>query len=56
MNLNEIEGDFSISKLDEAAMPEFPGKFVSYTRTENELSLVCETLYAPSNCLKQDSG
>ncbi len=56
MNLKIIEGSFSICRLKfDSHLPEwiFLSSFYSITKTSDELSVVCESIYIPKDVLAE---
>lgn len=56
MKLKVIPGDYALCKLKNAEDAVFRGPFVSLTRTEDEISLVCRKEDAPQDCAAREDG
>ena len=56
MELEKIEHVFSICLLESAEQIDLTREFVFLQKTPDELSLVCESSYAPSDAIKVDAG
>lgn len=56
MELKIIENDFSICKLNDLAEVDFNAEYCFLAKTDEELSLVCQTNSVPSNAVKCDDG
>lgn len=48
--------DLTVCRLDSAKGVELAGRFVSLTRTDKEISLVCESAYAPLDANAVEPG
>jgi len=56
MKLQKIESDFSVCKIDHIDQVDFTREFVFLSKTSDEISLVCETKYVPSNVIVAEPG
>ena len=56
MELQRLDYDFSICKISNVDNVDFSREFVFLSKTNDEISLVCETSHIPSNTIISDSG
>lgn len=56
MQIKRIHADFSICKISDASMIDFDTDYCFVGRTDEELSLVCESGRVPRNALVRDDG
>lgn len=56
MELQKIECDFTICKIDKVESIDFMREFVFISKTDDEISLVCESAYVPNNATASESG
>ena len=56
MKLKFFDYDFTVCKLTEGAELKPRGEFYFTGRTDEEISLVCETRYVPENTLEREDG
>ena len=56
MNLKCLPQAFSVCKVKNLAQANLTREFVFFARTDEELSLVCETKYAPADALAREDG
>lgn len=56
LEIQLMDGDFSVCKLAENEMPDFRVPFCFYAATDAERSLVCRTALVPSTCLAREDG
>ena len=56
MELQKIECDFTICKIDNVGQADFTGKFVFLSKTDDEISLVCESGYVPPTATELEAG
>ena len=56
MELQIIGGDFSVCKVADCAQVDFTRAFVFVAKTDEEVSLVCETACVPPNALAHEAG
>lgn len=56
MNIQILDCDFSVCKVRDFSQVDWNGGYCFLGRTEEENSLVCETVRAPSNTLEREDG
>jgi len=56
MELELIKGDFSVNKIDSIDLIDFSYEYVFVLKTPDEITLVCETAYAPPNARASEPG
>ena len=56
MELNIINGDFSICKVEDLSQIDFLQEFYFISKTDEEISLVCNTNAVPKNTIECDDG
>ena len=56
MELKIINQDFSICKVEDLSQIDYSDKFCFVSKTDEELSLVCETNLVPQNTIECDHG
>lgn len=56
MKLQQIEGSFSIMKVPSLEGVDFTKNHVFIAKTEDEISVVCETSHAPKNAIHREDG
>lgn len=56
MNIEKIDIQFSICKVEDITGINFNDEFYFLGKTDEEISLVCQTKYVPKNCTEEDSG
>lgn len=56
MELKAIDRDFSVCQVKDLSGVDFQSEFVFAGKTDEELSLVCETTRAPRDCVSRDDG
>lgn len=56
MELKKIDKDFSVCKIKDLSQVNLKDKFYFIGRTDEELSLVCETGSAPAGTLEREDG
>ena len=56
MELKIIENDFSICQVRDLTKVNYNDKYLFLSKTDEELSLVCQTSSVPSNAVKCDDG
>ena len=54
MELQKIKGDFTVCKVDHIGQIDFTREFVFLSKTDDEISLVCESNYTPSNVIESE--
>ena len=48
IEIRKLDGEFSICKIDNVEQVDFSREFVFLSKTDDEISLVCESAYIPS--------
>ena len=56
MKLQKLKYDFSICKVAGLEEIDFAHKFCFVSRTDDEISVVCKTKYAPANTIGRSDG
>lgn len=56
MKLERIDSDFTVCKVKDMSGVDFTAPFVFFSKTDEELSLMCETGRAPSNARLAEAG
>ncbi|MEG6616573.1 ACT domain-containing protein [Peptococcaceae bacterium 1198_IL3148] len=56
MELKLIEKSFSICKVIDLSKVNFNDEYVFLAKTDEEISLVCQTKYVPGNCVECEKG
>jgi len=56
VKLQRLDCDFSICKVNTLSGVDFSREFCFLSKTDEELSLVCLTQYAPANALERSDG
>lgn len=56
MKLKRIDAAFSVCRLADASQVRMDAGFCFFSRTDEELSLVCETAAVPENVLAREDG
>ena len=56
MNLQVLPQAFSVCQISDGSRIDFTREFVFVAKTDEELSLVCETGHVPPNALKREDG
>ena len=56
MNLKRLTQAFSVCKIETLSQANLTREFVFFARTDEELSLVCETAYIPKDTLTREDG
>jgi hypothetical protein len=56
MELKIINQDFSICKVDDLSQVDYSDDFCFVSKTDEELSLVCNTNLVPQNAIECDNG
>jgi len=56
MELKIINQDFSICKVKDLSQIDYSDKFCFISKTDEELSLVCNTNFVPKNAIECDDG
>lgn len=56
MKLENVGGSFSVCRIADVKDAAVRGTFLSLTKTEDEISLVCPTEDVPKNCIAREDG
>lgn len=56
MELKRIKQDFTVCKIEDIKGVDFDREFVFLSKTDEELSLICETACVPANALIAENG
>ena len=56
MELLKIDADFTICKLNSIENVDFSREFIFLSKTDDEISLVCQSDYLPTDTIKFESG
>ena len=56
MELQRLEGEFTICKINDVGQVDFTREFVFLSKTDDEISLVCESTCVPSATLASEAG
>jgi len=56
MELQKLEYDFTVCKVENTGQIDFSRDFVFLSKTDDEISLVCESAYVPANTIVVESG
>lgn len=56
MQLQKIDCDFTTCKVKSAAQIDFSREFVFLSKTDDEISLVCDSRYLPDNAIAPEAG
>ena len=56
MELKIINQDFSICKVEDLSQIDYSDKFCFISKTDEELSIVCNTNLVPLNAIECDNG
>ena len=56
VELQKIENEFTICKLGSVDGVDFAREFVFLSKTDDEISLVCESAYVPPDVVASESG
>jgi hypothetical protein len=56
MVLKKIESNFTVCKIKDISQVDFTRDFVFLSKTDDEISLVCESEYVPSNAFICEPG
>ena len=54
MRLQILPQEFSVCKVDDSSDIDLSDDFVFIGKTDREISLVCTTVSAPENCIRED--
>ena len=56
MELQIIDGDFSICKIDALTQVDFTQEYVFLSKTPDEISLICKSEYVPPDTMSSEAG
>jgi len=56
MELKRLRQDFTVCKISDITQVDFSAEFLFLSKTDDELSLVCETPFMPPNVLAVENG
>ena len=56
MELKIIDNDFSICKVEDLSQIDYSDEFWFVSKTDEEISLVCNTKFIPENAIQCDKG
>jgi len=56
MELQKLEYEFTICKIDNVDLVDFTREYVFLSKTPDEISLVCETDYTPADAIACEHG
>jgi len=56
MELKRLEGDFTVCKIENIVQVDFTREYVFLSKTDDEISLLCETKYAPQCATVSEHG
>ena len=56
MELQKIECDFSVCKIDNIKQVDFTREFIFLLKTPEEISIVCESAYVPPDTIANENG
>ena len=56
MEIQKLEYDFTVCKIDSVERADFTRDFVFLSKTDEEISLVCESSSVPSNAIASEAG
>lgn len=56
LNIKRIEGDFTVCKVKDFSQIDWNQPFCFVSKTDEELSVVCQTAYTPSNTIEREDG
>ena len=56
MELQRLEYDFTVCQVNTLEHVDFTREFVFLSKTDDEISLVCESAYAPPNPIASEAG
>ena len=56
MQLQKLEHEFSVCKIESLEQVDFTREFVFLSKTDDEISLVCESDYIPANAIASETG
>ena len=56
MNLQVLPQAFTVCQISDITTIDFTREFVFFSKTDEELSLVCETAFVPANTIAREDG
>ena len=56
MNLQVLPQAFTVCQVSDVSTVDFTREFVFFSKTDEELSLVCETAFVPANAAAREDG
>ena len=56
MELQRIEGDFTVCKVNDLSQIDFSGELVFLAKTQEEISLVCPSVDTPAHTIAAEPG
>ena len=56
MELQRLHPDFTVCKVDNLAQIDFTSEFVFLSKTDDEISLVCQSAHVPPNTTALEAG
>ena len=56
MELQKLRHDFTVCKIESLEQVNFTREFVFLSKTDDEISLVCESDYVPPNAIASEAG
>jgi len=56
MELQKLQHNFTVCKIENIEQVDFSREFVFLSKTDDEISLVCESDYVPSNATLSETG
>ena len=56
IEIRKLDGEFSICKIDNVEQVDFSREFVFLSKTDDEISLVCESDYIPSYVISSETA
>ena len=56
MELQKLDQDFTVCKIDSIDKVDFTRDFVFLSKTDDEISLVCESAFVPSTVIASEAG
>jgi len=56
MNIHKLEENFSVCKIQNISDADFSREFLFLSKTDEEISLVCETDFVPGNATAVENG
>ena len=56
MELKKLDNDFTVCKVEDLSMADLSSEFVFVGKTDEEISLVCDTSVVPNNTTERSDG